>query len=233
MRAVSNITSSTFTITITKSGGGSFTNFAWSVPSTYYSQYGASESARYIYIELTIGEELEADATISLTYAGSGVFWDTNNVDLSTTDSATGKLKANFEEITSLDKIVVQIFGSLTSILISIAIFVPMILGFKNGSREGMVLSIFGIQAMFYTSLINVSHNANFLGFMQFLRVFSLELDILPNFLTKMMSQSSRTSDLLTYDDLNFYKISNMIQFASLKLFILFIFGLICAIISL
>ena len=232
MRALGNISSSTFTVTITKSGDKSFTNFGWSVPSTYYTQYGASESARYIYIELTINEKLEADATIRLTYSGSGVFRDTNNVELSTSDSVSGSLNANYGDITSIDKIVAQALGTLTSIMMSIAIFVPMILGFKNGSREGMVISIFGIQAIFYTSLIDVRHSAIFLGFMQFLRVFSLELDILPNHLTNMMSQSSRTAELLTYDNNNFYKISNMIQFSSFKLFILFFFGLVCTIIS-
>lgn len=88
-----------------------------------------------------------------------------------------------------------------------------MVLGFKSGSREGMILSIFGIQAMYFSGLLDVNFAPIYPAFIQHLRVFTIELELVPNFLTKMMGQTTHTSDLLTYDSYNFYKIANIVEF--------------------
>lgn len=114
MEALASITASTFTITITESSGTAVTDFTWSVPSDYYTAYLAMDSARFIYIELDIGVELNAGATVSILYTGGTVFADVNSAELTTTDTATGKLKANFLPLKSSDKSIAQLFGILT-----------------------------------------------------------------------------------------------------------------------
>lgn len=80
MKAVSSITSTTFTISIIDGSGKANTNFGWEIPSEYYSQFSKASSARYIYIALDIPENLEGGdkaATVSVKYsaeAGSGKF---------------------------------------------------------------------------------------------------------------------------------------------------------------
>lgn len=71
MTAVSSILTSTFNIQIVDSENKDITNFGWTVPSDYYSEYVSSESARYIYISLDIKETLSGGdnaATVTVTY---------------------------------------------------------------------------------------------------------------------------------------------------------------------
>ena len=233
MVAAAALTTSSFTISIVDKSNTAVTDFTWTVPTAYYTAYQAAESARYIYIELDINKELEAGATVTVLYGGGGSLVDTNGAELRTSATISGTLNANFKDASSIEKSIALSIGLISTLAISIAILVPIVLGFKNGSREGMVMSVFGIQAIYYTGLIDVTHSAIFSGFIQHLKVFTLESDMIPNFLTMMMKQSDRTSTLLTYDDLGYYKLANTIEFDSLKLLILFIFGVIWAVVEL
>lgn len=106
--------------------------------------------------------------------------------------------------------------------------FIPLVLGLKGGSIEGMVLTALGIQAIYFTSLITFNFPPIMNGFMQFLRISRLELDSIPNiFLEYIMNEGSRTELLIRTNDMNFFKIANMIEFNSLKLILLFLFNFI------
>ena len=71
MKAVSSIQSNTFKIEITESSGTSITDFTWTIPSNYYSQFQSATSARYIFIALNINKNLDGGssaAKIKVTY---------------------------------------------------------------------------------------------------------------------------------------------------------------------
>ena len=105
---------------------------------------------------------------------------------------------------------------------------VPLVLGFKNGSREGMVITILGIQLFYFTSLMDVKYAPNFTGFMQYLRLSTFELDSVPNIYKDVfINQGGNTEQLLRTDEKNFYIIGNMIEFNWMKLLFLFIFNII------
>ena len=101
-------------------------------------------------------------------------------------------------------------------------------MGLKGGSVEGMVITALGIQTIYFTSMIDFTFAKNFQGFMQFLRFTRFELDYIPNVFTEyLINEGSRTEYLIRTNDMKFYKISNMLEFNSIKLMILFIYSLI------
>lgn len=140
----------------------------------------------------------------------------------------SGKLNSKHASISSSDKLITTVVGILTLIFIWLGIGIPMILGCKGGSTEGMVITACGTQIIYFTSLLDIKYAPNFSGYMQFFRTVSFELDSMPNIYTDyFMNQGDRNGDLLRADDMNFYEIANMIEFNSLKLLALFLFNFI------
>jgi len=106
--------------------------------------------------------------------------------------------------------------------------FIPLVLGLKGGTIEGMVITAFGIQGIYFTSLINFKFPPIMNGFMQFLRISRFEVDFIPNILTEyIINEGNRTEFLIRTNDMNFFKIANMIEFNSFKLILLSLFNLI------
>ena len=72
MKAVGNISTSTFTITVSDSNGVEVKGVGWEIPSDYYTQYSAADAgAFYIYFSLTIPKTLAGGskgATVSVQY---------------------------------------------------------------------------------------------------------------------------------------------------------------------
>ena len=72
MKAVGNISTSTFTITVSDSNGVEVKGVWWEIPSDYYTQYSAADAgAFYIYFSLTIPKTLAGGskgATVSVQY---------------------------------------------------------------------------------------------------------------------------------------------------------------------
>ena len=81
MKAVSNITTSTFKIEITDSSGSSVTDFTWTIPSDYYTEFKSATSSRYIFIALNINSNLDGGsnaAKVKVTYSdnsGTGKYF--------------------------------------------------------------------------------------------------------------------------------------------------------------
>lgn len=132
MQAVGNVTNTTFTISVTKKDGSAVSGVSWEVPSAYYSQWSTGESARYVFIALTIPGNLKGGsdaATVSVTYSfdsGSGIlffiidnigiFQDLNGQYLPNATSITGKLNAQAGVLDSTTELAITILGILASI---------------------------------------------------------------------------------------------------------------------
>ena len=130
-----------------------------------------------------------------------------------------------------MNQTIITVIGILWSF--STFALIPLILGFKGGSREGMIIIALGLQLVYFSSLINYKFSSEFMGFMQFLRFTSLEFDSMPNAIKILMNQGSRTEELIRNNDSNFYDIATTLEMNPFKLLILFIFNMLWLIFSL
>lgn len=69
------------------------------------------------------------------------MFKDLNNQFLTSGVSISGKLNSQYAPIASSDKLTTIVVGILTLIFIWLGIVIPMFLGFKGGSTEGMIVT--------------------------------------------------------------------------------------------
>jgi hypothetical protein len=132
MQVVGDVTNSTFAITITKSDGSTVSDFGYEVPSTYYTQWSEGDSARYVFIALTIPGNLKGGsgaASVSVTYSYDtgqgilillltiiGIFKDLNNMYLPNDTTITGTLNAQAGVLDSTTEMIITALGILTSI---------------------------------------------------------------------------------------------------------------------